>query len=523
VNGEDASFDGGTFDHEIDFVPGLNIIETIAEDSNLDSDGIGNQSSDVRSVLQADSFHDPTTYLNDGLVVRLQDDDGGLGYLEGMASSMFSASDLAASFVGELFSASTTIGFCPVCYTVSATGYADSVTIGSVDLDIDPQASGLIFATVTINDVNADWHIVVTGPDVSGTMHADAVVVQIELNPYVTAWGSLVVPVVDIEVTREGFDVDVSGPLDSIAGWIGVDIEDMVWDELSDAIRDAVEDAVPDLLGDALSSLALDEDLEIMGNIFQLSARLSGLIVDDDGMDVRFKTKFTPEDVLGGGVEGGVTGSPVYGHDVPYWDDATGTTLALSTDFLNQAFYAFWQGGVLDQELDAEALGLDMATVSLLLPGITDLLIVTTPMLPPVAMPRADWVDGHEYDLQLGDLSVQLYNGELGEEFLYMELFVTAVAPLSLDEGPDSSISMGIGDPEVYVDVVYTDPSYTISPESTESLFGDLMALYLPEITGAVGDLPLPEFAGFALAIEESGMIGADVPPGYWAVSGDLE
>jgi hypothetical protein len=144
-------------------------------------------------------------------------------------------------------------------------------------------------------------------------------------------------------------------------------------------------------------------------------------------------------------------------------------------------------------------------------------------MLPPVAMPRADWVDGHEYDLQLGDLSIQLYNGELGEEFLYMELFVTAVAPLSLDEGPDSSISMGIGDPEVYVDVVYTDPSYTITPESTESLFGDLMALYLPEITGAVGDLPLPEFAGFALSIDESGLVGPDVPPGYWAVSGDLE
>jgi hypothetical protein len=146
VNGEDASFAGGTFDHEIDFVPGLNIIETIAEDSNFDSDGIGNQSSDVRSVLQADSFHDPGTFLTDGIVVRLQDDDGGLGYLEDLAGSMFSEADLASSFVGELFSASTTIGVCPwACYTVSATGYADSVTIGSIDLDIDTRASGTLW------------------------------------------------------------------------------------------------------------------------------------------------------------------------------------------------------------------------------------------------------------------------------------------------------------------------------------------------------------------------------------------
>jgi hypothetical protein len=364
---------------------------------------------------------------------------------------------------------------------------------------------------------------VVTGPDVSGTVHADAVHVQIELNPYVTAWGSLIVPVEDIEVTREGFDVEVSGPLDSIAGWIGVDIEGMVWDELSSAIESEVEETVPDMLSDTLGSLALDEDLEIMGNTIAMSARIAGLVVDDDGMDVRFKTKLTPAEVWGGGVEGGVTGSPVYGYDVPYWDDATGTTLALSTDFLNQAFYAFWQGGVLDQELDAEALGLDMATVSLLLPGITDLLIVTTPMLPPVAMPRPDWEDGHEYDLQLGDLSVQLYNGEEDEDLLYMELFVSAVAPLSLDEGAGSSISFGIGDAEVYVDVVYTDPAYTVLPESTESLFGDLMALYLPEITGAVGEIPLPEFVGYGLDIDESGLIGPDVPPGYWAVSGDLE
>ena len=49
------------------------------------------------------------------------------------------------------------------------------------------------------------------------------------------------VPVEDIEVTRTGFDVDVSGPLDSIAGWIGVDIEDLVWEELREHGRSREE------------------------------------------------------------------------------------------------------------------------------------------------------------------------------------------------------------------------------------------------------------------------------------------
>jgi hypothetical protein len=119
---------------------------------------------------------------------------------------------------------------------------------------------------------------------------------------------------------------------------------------------------------------------------------------------------------------------------------------------------------------------------------------------------------------------VQLYNGVISEESLYMELYVTAVAPVDLGAGSGGAeVTLSLGEPTVMVDVSYTDEAYTVTTESTEALFEDLMPLYLPEITGAVGSIPLPEFEGFTLSGLSTDMIGTDDPPGYWSISGSLE
>ena len=148
--------------------------------------------------------------------------------------------------------------------------------------------------------------------------------------------------------------------------------------------------------------------------------------------------------------------------------------------------------------------------------------MVTTPMLPPVAVPYDDG-DGSQFQLQLGDLHVAIYNGEISESSRYMELYVSATAPLTLDATTGSSIALEVGEPVVHVDVSYTSPDYGATDEDTEVLFGDLMPLYLPEITGALGEIPLPEIEGFGLEDVTATMDGGGSEPAYWVLSGSLE
>jgi hypothetical protein len=524
VNGDDVDFSGGTFNHPLALVAGLNVIETVALDSDVDEEGEANRSSDVRTVLQAPYFADPDAYLANGLIVRMEDDAGGLGLLEEMGSELITAADLGAEVLGEIFESETCVGVGWACVDVSATGYLDSISLGDINLDIDPMADGTISVRVDLNTIDADWSVVVSpGPDVSGDIHADTVRADVVLDPYFSD-GELSVSTVSVTITAIGFDVEVSGAWDEIAGWVGVDVEDLVWDILRDAIDEEVREKVPALIEDTFADLELSQDIEVADNSYTLSAMIGGLVVDNDGIDILLGTTLNPEEVLGAGVEDGPSGLPVYSYATPDWAFATGTTLALSGDFLNQILYGFWRGGLLDQELTDADLGLEMDTISLLMPGLTELTMVTTPLLPPVLMPRDDPEDGADFELYLGDMAVQLYNGVISEESLYMELYVTAVAPVDLGAGSGGAeVTLSLGEPTVMVDVSYTDEAYTVTTESTEALFEDLMPLYLPEITGAVGSIPLPEFEGFTLSGLSTDMIGTDDPPGYWSISGSLE
>ena len=530
INGESTEVSGGLFTRALDLVSGVTLIETVATDTDVDDEGEGNRSSDVRAVLQAPTFHDVSEDLANGLVVRMQDDEGGLGRLEALGSELVSVEAIRDELVGLIFSSSTCLASLPswlgggCALSGSADGYLNSLSVGSISMDIDPLSSGMIEVSVFLNDVHADWEVVVSpSPDVDGTITATTIRADVLLDPYLSSLGSLVVPVEVVSVSEVGFDVEVSGAWDTIAGWVGVDVDDIVWGELVDAIDDEVRETVPELLGDTLSDLVVEEEIEAMDNTYTLSASIGGLVIDDDGIEVRFKTSFAPEEVLGAAAEVGPTGSPVYSYGLPDWTFATGTSLALGGDFLNQALHGFWLGGMLDQELTDADLGLDMATISLLMPGLDELTMVTTPLLPPVAMPVDDASEA-DFDLYLGDMLVQIYNGDIDESLLYMELYVSAVAPLDLAAGSGGSeLEVSLGEPVVHVDVVYTTDSYTVTRESTEALFADLMPLYLPEITGAVGSIALPEFEGFTLSGLSSSMEGSGEPAGYWTLSGDLD
>jgi hypothetical protein len=525
----------GEFDYTADLSFGINTIETIAADMDYDEDGVGNESNDVRSVLHAPSFLPTTESLLNGILLRIEDDAGGIGQIEQMAEAEIASLDLSAEISGEIFDVYECVipnPFGSGCWmSVSATGYVDGLSYSSASLDIDPRGSGIIEATLTLDNVHVDWHASTSVGTVTGDIDATSVWVDMVIDPYVSALGYLLFSIDDVNVGMAGFTFEASGPWDEIADLV-IDVEAEVRERIEDAVVDAVFDTVPDLLDDTLGDLRVEQSFDLAGNTYDLFALAQALEVDESGMTIHLKTKVSPDEELGGGASTGPTGSPKYGFTAPSWvsaappfgSTASGTNLAISTDFLNQTLFAFWRGGVMDQELTDEDLDLDMSTIGLLMPGLTEMTLVTIPLLPPVAVPRSDWSEGAEYDLQIGDMLVRIHNGEVATDTLYMELYVSVVAPMSLAAGADGdSISLELGDPEVLVDVTYTSDGYAITTESTETLFEDLMPLYLPEITGAIGEVPLPSIEGLTLSSVTTSMAGGDLPPGYWVLSGDLE
>ena len=394
-----------------------------------------------------------------------------------------------------------------------------------MDMDIDPRASGIIEAELVINNVDIDWSTVIEFlPDVDGEMGVETMTVAMEINPSVTALGYIVFSVESVSVTNTGFSFSASGPWDEIADVV-VDVEGMVWDMVAEAVEDAVYDTVPDLLNDSLGDVRLVQDFEAFDNHYEIYASVGAVDVDESGIAIHMRTRVLPDVVYGIAADGdGPSGYPAFNYGLPTWGAGTsGSNLALNTDFINQVLFAFFKGGLMNRTLSADDLGLDTATIGLLLPGLTDMIIETEPLLPPVARPR-DGDDEWEYELQLGDVHVAVYNGSTDAEDLYMSLYVSTVAPMGLSAGPDgSSLGLELGEPEVKVDVVATSSAYRVSTESTETLFTDLMPLFLPEITGAIGEVPLPSIGGFVISDVSTSMTGSGPTEGFFLLSGDLE
>jgi hypothetical protein len=515
----------GAFSQDVALGFGVTILETTATDTDLDESGVGNQSSDIRAVLQADAFWDPSERMDDGLIFRMWEGAGGLGEFEGLASTLMDTVDLDGMLDEPIYDEEFcfTFWWWEICRDITI--YLDSIDYDDVSLSIDPTAEGVVNIRLTLDNVVMAIHTegYVEG---EGSVSATALNVDISFVPAVSSDGYLEITEFVVSVpTPDGFEVEIDEELEDAADLIGIDPVEMIEEQLAIALAGPIEDAVPDLLAETLGALAFDQEFEISDNTYTLSSRLQSVDVDEYGITFKARTRVEVAEVIGGGTVGAPEGSPYFGYLPPViGDTGSATQFSLSTDLLNQLMFALWQGGLLDQELTHEDLGLDMAVVDLLLPGLDALNMIMTPMLPPVVVPRTDWSEGNEYDLYLGDMLVEIHNGEVTDESLVIELYISAVAPLALSaEMDDWSIGMSLSDPVVYADAVYIDPMFTVSPAVVEGLFVSLMADYLPELTEALGAMPLPEIEGMSLGGISTAMDGEDAPPGYWVLSGSLE
>jgi hypothetical protein len=521
VNGDAVTPSGsGVFSHTVTFESGNNIIETVAQDGDTPDP---NTTSDVRAVLQANEYWPGLTPMPDGVIMRLNEGDGGLGALAELAEGLISADAIGGMMTGEIFAGESCLfSWLCVSYSVDIT----DVTIGDVDIQLDTYSDELR-AIVTISDVDVDGDVYATGVGTNDiTLTVSTLTVTAMLSPSVGPGGAVSVGVTSVETTTAGLVFDAGGAagvIESIVEFFGLDVDGLIEDELTTAVSDAVRDEIPALVGDSLESIEVSQAFPVGDNTYTMTATPTSVDVGSSYVDLSLETTFIPGSYGAAYLADGPDGSPYMDYAAPsFLATPGGTELGLGLDFFNQALRAFWAGGMLDTSLTDEDLGVDVAAIALVLPGLTDLTLVSKAMLPAVIVPQTDPEIEEELELQVGDLFAEIYNGEVSEENLYMQLYVQVRAPASLEAtSAGDALSIELGDPVVYVDVVYPDPS-SREAAGAEAAFEVLLPLFLPEITGAFGEVPIPSFEGFGLEDVETALDSTGSPDGYLVLSGDL-
>jgi hypothetical protein len=275
------------------------------------------------------------------------------------------------------------------------------------------------------------------------------------------------------------------------------------------------EDEVPELVNEALEALKVSQTFEMGGINFDLDALPYQVSVDDQGMTLGLSTWFTAQSWAIPYAEN--LGSLVYPYSVPSFATPNGEMeLGIGEDFLNQAFYAMWSGGLLEMSLDQDELGLDMDDLALFMPGLSALTVETSGALPPVVVPGtgADLLD-----LQIGDLELSIYDGEPIEQNLFLRVYVHLIADMDLETDTANALVIGIGDMDIWFDLVYPNARSQYAGD-TEAFLAELMPLLVPMLSDSLGEFPLPALSGMSIGNISVGLDGAE--DGFVVASGDL-
>ncbi|HJN78311.1 MAG TPA: hypothetical protein QGF58_30640 [Myxococcota bacterium] len=510
VNGDTATLNSdGTWESLQAYDFGMTTLETVA------IDGDGNRTTDTRAVI-AGEFNSYGYGIGDGFQARITED--GFDTLEELAGDFIDTDALASAIPDPVFedsAESCIVSWCWEWYSV--TFRVTNPSIGSTSLDIDPTSGGYLDTEAIIYDPHLDFNasgkVIGISYSQSGSIDADWISISMEMTPYVSS-GQLGVTVANVSTDEDGFDFDLEGWLWDVIDFFGIPVDALVWSVLGGLMEDMAEDEIPSLFADAVQGLEIGETFEIEDNTYDFDAIPYSVSVDDYGLTLGLETWFTAQAWMSPFTD--TPGSLVYPYTAPTYSGATNAMiLGISEDFLNQAFHALWVGGLLDMQMPAEELGLDVGEFGEFLP-FSSLGIGTVAYLPPVVIPGT----GSELlDLQLGDLEVSLYDGDIDEANLWMRFYVTVTVGLELEATADSTLSAGLGDTEILFDLVYPNER-SIHADGVESFLGELVDLLLPTLTGALGEFPIPDLEGFTLDNVNIDLDGAE--DGYVTFGGDL-
>jgi hypothetical protein len=470
----------------------------------LAADDLGHTVSTMRSVIVGPSLPWEEPAL-DGLLLRLESDDGGLGALEALAEGLVSESEIEAMLPDPVFEDEDESCIWGVCFTWYAVDLSVSdLSFTGTTLDIDPLSSGLLQAEFTILNPEIEWDADAVVAEIpfsgSGDITATNLQIIMTLEPSVVD-GELRLDVVDVDATSRHFVFDMDSWLYDVLEFFSFDGSALVEGYLLDALETIAREDLADIMEDTLGEFDLSFTLDSFDNTYDLSAELGDVNVDGYGMTLALDTTLEV-----GEWRSAYTGpgSLYLGYAAPSWSGATGTTLGLSLDTINQLLYAVWGGGALQMTLDPVELGIDPTL--LLLFGGGDVLVQVEALLPPVAMLGTE---EDPYDMQIGELFIALTSGD---DYV-IAAYVSGRSGLNLTSPDGINLEAELGEMDLVFDVVFPEEG----AEDVATLLGDLVPLFLPDLTDALGGFAIPSLSGFGLE-----GVGLTTDDGYILLNGDL-
>lgn len=480
----------GTGDFVRAIVPqgGLNIIQTVATDSD------GNYATDTRAVMAGDELPYGTA-ISEGIKVRLRDGPGGLDELGELAKSLIEGVDFMALIPNPLFYEGDSSAF----VRADVTG----ISFGEPWIDITPVVPDKMIVSVEVPNfyigASAQAFADVLGLfdidiGLSGAVTVDTIELDVILKPVITD-GSFSIELVSSYIYLDNFDISFLDGLQDLMEWLGFDVDDYVRDIVEDLLQDLIEDNLPTLFADALDGLELGFDVPIAGVTLHIAATPESFTADPAGFTIDMATAFTSPQFVDPG-----TGSVFADFSPPGWTD-NGMNIAVSLDAFNQLLHVLWGAGLITMPEEASELGIEADQLSLFFPGVTDpvALELNAPLQPAVGPSETGLLE-----LRLGDLGLGLYGGT---GVAVVEASVSAIVGLDVEIVDGSTISAGMGDMEMFFDVV-TPPSSNPMSQHLETIFAVVLDAMLPDLLGGLSAIEVPTLEGFTLVdpvIETSG------------------
>jgi hypothetical protein len=393
------------------------------------------------------------------------------------------------------------------------------VTLSSIDMDVDAQTSGFLC------------------PDATGTVTANAIIIDVDLLISVGATGSVQVTVSNATAEVVNLDVSLDGVLGFLTNWLVNLFEDDIAAELESQVADEMAQFA-DILEVTLESLALNESLTFPALLgsgtsvpIQFVTRLMETDFDSNGGVLGMRAsvhaaKGNAYDPLGSVARSGCLSGPPGAFS---FLEINEVDVGLHDDLLNQIFYAGWYGGALEFLLGEQDIP-DLANLTEF--GVSNLVVQVSFMLPPTLN---DCGPDGKLRMQFGDIhihgSLSLAGQPLETDAYASASAVISVGMVNTTSGP--VLSFTIEDLEqVDLEVESVSSGGAAAKYALTALIeGSLLPVFFDTLaTGFTTTVPIPE-------IDMSGA-GSGLPPGtvfkivgkstyrkdgYTVLSGDIE
>ncbi len=327
-----------------------------------------------------------------------------------------------------------------------------------------------------------------------------------------------------------GQDLNFGGPscviadIEDFFDWLddtfGINIFDMILDLVIPLAEDAVNDLIDDLSGEIepqieelFSVATIHEEIDLAGAPLIIDLAPSDVQIEPAGLRVMMEgsvdTVTHPCVAEYGIIESYETAGDLPPIDAPLGVPNYDVGIFVADDFVNQAMFGAWAGGVLCQRLTPDD-GLPLTTTLLsllssdafgeLFPETQPMVIETRPALPPEAR-----LDGpHTLDIEVQQLGVDFYT-ELDYRMTRV-IGSEAAADAGIDMNFDDTtgqlaIDVALDPSEFVIGVTHNEYAPGFTSDIEDSFGGLIDAVVGPLIGGLISDLSfgLPAIEGIGL------------------------